>query len=68
MPVCSGLELVQELQQSHPTLPIIGMSGEHVHGSSMLDAGAVAFLEKLLDVMVLRETLAAYVDVSSDFV
>ncbi len=68
MSVRFGLELVQELQQSHPTLPIIGMSGEHFHGSFMLDAGAAVFLEKPLDVMVLRETLAAYVDVSSDFV
>jgi two-component system nitrogen regulation response regulator GlnG len=46
MPFGDGLELIGKLKETHPGLPVIGMSGDMGNMKAMLDAGAKAFLLK----------------------
>lgn len=53
----SGVEFLKEVRSSYPSVPIIGMSGEHQFGKRMLEAGASMFLEKPFSVERLAEAL-----------
>lgn len=53
----SGVEFLKEVRLNHPSVPIIGMSGEHHYGKRMLESGASMFLEKPFSVECLAEAL-----------
>lgn len=72
LPGMSGIELVGHLQQAHPTLPVLVVSGHHeaVYAERALEAGARGYLDKqhlsthLLDAM--RLVLAGEIYLSDE--
>lgn len=54
----SGIEFLKRVRLIYPYVPIIGMSGEHVYGAVMLEAGATMFLEKPLSLESLAKALS----------
>jgi two-component system response regulator VicR len=59
LPSMTGIEVLGALRRTHPRIPVIAMTGDAGLGTSAVEAGAVAFLEKPFGLRTLEETLRA---------
>jgi DNA-binding response OmpR family regulator len=61
LPERPGTDLVRFSTAQRRDRPVIGMSGEHFKGDEMLQAGASVFLEKPIELEVLRDVISRLV-------
>ena len=57
LPQMSGVDLVCCIRESHPAIPIIGISGDAHCDAAFLNAGATHFSEKALDAQILEHLI-----------